>query len=103
MGRTAYTEPQYLYKGALYLYLYLIGDTQPPTGESVYQRQRWKTPFCVEVAYSIRVSLATTLIPRMRGSRLLRHGTALYCRNTTVCTVESAHTTGASTQQHCTY
>ena len=26
MGRTAYTEPQCLYKGALYLYLYFVGS-----------------------------------------------------------------------------
>ena len=58
-------------------------------------------PFCVEAA--LESAFAPTLFPRMRGSRLLRHGTALYCRNITVCTVASAHTAGASTQQHYTY
>jgi hypothetical protein len=28
MGRKAYTEPHYLYKGALYLYLYSVAERQ---------------------------------------------------------------------------
>ena len=59
---------------------------------------------CLKLRIALESAFAApTLFPRMRGSRLLRHGAALYCRNTTVCTVESAHTTGASTQQHYTY
>jgi len=40
----------------------------------------------------------------VEAGRLLLHGTALYCSNTTVCTVESAHNTlGVNPATHYTY
>ena len=40
MGRTACTEPQCLYKGALYLYLfiYVFGETGPVSRKSIERR-----------------------------------------------------------------
>jgi hypothetical protein len=61
-----------------------LSGTQTPPGESDYQRQPGRCPFVLMQLIALESAFAPTLFPRMRGSRLLRHGTALYCRNTTV-------------------